>query len=205
MGKITGDRWATDGRIPTSDPAPPFAFLCPITIALFGCTAVATAYLAQHALGMSPCPLCLLERWPYRVLILVGLAGFVLRGRYRRTGLWIAVLVTASSLALASLHFGVEQHWWPSPLPECNAPLLDMSNINALMASMPSKPSKPCDAANFLISGLPLSFVAMNWLYSLAGLGALLTYLSVSRKSPQSLREVTTKLALQNSLAARKT
>ena len=35
------------------------------------------------------------------------------------------------------------------------------------MANLPATPAKPCDAPNFLIPGLPLSFTAMDCLYAL--------------------------------------
>ena len=34
----------------------------------------------------------------------------------------LVVLSMLASVALAFIHVGVEQHWWPSPLPECAAP-----------------------------------------------------------------------------------
>ena len=41
-----------------------------------------------------------------------------------------------------------------------------------MMRSLAAAPNKPCDAATYLIPGLPLSMAAMNLIYGL-GLGAL--------------------------------
>jgi disulfide bond formation protein DsbB len=154
-----------------------------LLVLLAGALAIAVAYGAEHLLGMAPCPLCLWERWPYRIAILLGLLALCLPGRWPRPILWLLLLVLLAAAGLAFLHLGVEQHWWPSPLPECNAPHLNASSFSTLMASLPSRPSKPCDAANYLIPGLPLSFVTMNFLYASLCLVALAAYLGRRTRS----------------------
>ncbi len=130
--------------------------------------AMAIALMAEHLLGFAPCALCLWERWPYRVLIVLGLVAAVLPCRRARSVLWLALLVALVETALAAVHVGVEQHFWPSPLPECIAPRFTGGNIAQMLKAMPAHPAKPCDSPSFLISGLPLSMVAMNLLYALA-------------------------------------
>ncbi len=122
--------------------------------------ALGVAYFAQFDLALVPCPLCLLERWPYRAIIGLGLLAFLLPPLGARPLLWLIVLVLLGEAALAFLHVGVEFHWWPSPLPECNGILIPG-------APLPMTPSKPCDQATYLIAGLPLSMAAMNLLYAL--------------------------------------
>ncbi len=41
--------------------------------ALLGAAALGVAWIAEHRLSMAPCALCLMERWPYRVLLAMGL------------------------------------------------------------------------------------------------------------------------------------
>jgi disulfide bond formation protein DsbB len=147
-------------------------------VLLLGVLALGTAFAAQDFLGMAPCELCLWERWPYRVLIVLGLAALCLPRRARRGLLWVAFLVLLCGTGVAFLHIGVEQHWWPSPLPECNASNLITGNLSALVASLPAAPAKPCDAPNFLIPGLPISFAMMDLILAAVcavGLGAYLS------------------------------
>ncbi|GAB0113421.1 disulfide bond formation protein B [Acidisoma sp. C75] len=144
---------------------------------LAGLAALLLAYGAQDLLGMVPCELCLWERWPYRILVALGLLGLLLpaglpRG-LRRALLWLALLALSANVAIAFVHVGVEHGWWPSPLPECNASNLLTTNLSQLMARLPARPAKPCDAPSFLIPGLPLSFATMDLLYALLCLGLL--------------------------------
>lgn len=139
--------------------------------------ALGLALASEHWGGLVPCPLCLLERWPYRVAIVLSLVAVIVPRQPARLLLMLVVLAMLADTALAVIHVGVEQHFWPSPLPECAAPHITGSTVADRLAQMPTRPSKPCDEPTFLIPGLPLSMAAMNLLYALAfalGLGAVL-------------------------------
>ncbi len=153
-----------------------------LAAALAAVVALAVAEGAEHWLGIVPCALCLLERWPWRVAVVLGLAAALARPRRAGRGLLaLLALCLLASAGLAFLHVGVEQGLWPSPLPECAAPEIHGTNLAQLLASMPARPSKPCDAPSFLIPGLPLSMAAMNLLYSLASFGLLAAWLLRNR------------------------
>ncbi|GAB0117451.1 hypothetical protein Acid7E03_15230 [Acidisoma sp. 7E03] len=100
-------------------------------------------------------------------MILLGLLALALPGRLAALCLWLGATALLADVGVAFIHVGVEWHWWPSPLPECSASNLVTHDLAALMKSLPSRPAKPCDAPNYLIPGLPLSFAAMDFLYAL--------------------------------------
>jgi|BEDMetMinimDraft_2_1075160.scaffolds.fasta_scaffold04439_5 disulfide bond formation protein DsbB len=129
--------------------------------------ALAVAHGAEYA-GLVPCPLCLLERWPYRIAFPLGLLALLAppRGLLRRGLLILAFLVFLGEAGLAFVHVGVEQKFWPSPLPECQAPRLTGLSPAERLAAMPAHPAKPCDDPTYLIPGLPLSMAALNGLYA---------------------------------------
>lgn len=52
-----------------------------------------------------------------------------------------------------------------------------------MMRSLAAAPTKPCDAATYLIEGLPLSMAAMNLIYGL-GLGVLALVLARRSSRP---------------------
>ena len=104
-----------------------------------------------------PCALCLLERWPYRVAIVLGLLAAVVPHRWARALLVLVVLSMLADVAMAVVHVGVEQRYWPSPLPECIAPRFTGGSIAERLAQMPARPAKPCDDAAYLIPALPMS------------------------------------------------
>ncbi len=136
--------------------------------ALAAAFALGLALASERWEGLVPCALCLLERWPYRAAIVLGLLACVVPHRWARALLVLVVFAVLIDTAMAIVHVGVEQHFWPSPLPECAAPRFAGGSIAERLAQMPARPSKPCEDAAYLIPGLPISMAAMNLLYSLA-------------------------------------
>lgn len=149
--------------------------------ALGAAAALGVAYASEVWGELVPCALCLLERWPYRIVIVLGLLAALSPRGLVRPLLMLAILCLLADAAIAAVHVGVEFKWWPSPLPECAAPHITGASIAERLASMPSRPSKPCDEPTFLIPGLPLSMAAMNMLFALVFAALLATSLSFNR------------------------
>jgi disulfide bond formation protein DsbB len=142
------------------------------TVALLGSLAAAAALAVAHGTeiwgGLPPCPLCLWQRWPYRVAVVLGIVGALAPTRFTRAIILAMVVTIAADAAVAAVHVGVELGAWPSPLPSCYAPTFRPgASIAERLAAMPFRPDKPCDEPTFLIPGLPLSMAAMNLIYAL--------------------------------------
>jgi disulfide bond formation protein DsbB len=150
-------------------------------VAVAAAAALGVAYASEVWGGLVPCALCLVERWPYRIVIVLGLLGAIAPRGLARVLLMLAVVTLLAGAVIAAVHVGVEFKWWPSPLPECAAPHISGSSIAERLASMPSRPSKPCDDPTFLIPGIPLSMAAMNMLFALAFAAFLAGSLAVTR------------------------
>jgi disulfide bond formation protein DsbB len=148
----------------------------PISLRSYRAAGLAAAAAAAIALGIAvgserweglvPCALCLVERWPYRIAIVLGLAAAVLPLKTARVAQALLALTVLAGAVLAAIHVGVELHWWPSPLPECAAPTFGGGSIAERLARMPATPAKPCDDPTYLIPGLPLSMAAMNLIFA---------------------------------------
>lgn len=151
--------------------------------ALAAAAALGLALASERWGGLVPCALCLVERWPYRVAIVLGLIGSIAPPRVARILLALLVLALLAAAALAFVHVGVEQAWWPSPLPECAAPhLATGGSIAERLAHMPARPAKPCDEPTYLIPFLPISMAAMNLIYATTLAVALATFLFTRRR-----------------------
>lgn len=149
--------------------------------------ALGLALASEYWGGLLPCSLCLLERWPYRIAMVLGALAIVAPRPAVRPVLWLIVLVMIASAELAIMHVGVEQHLWQNPINECAAPQLNGSLLGDLL-QLSSRPPMPCDRATYLIPFVPLSMAAMNALYA-AGTAALLaTFLLPGTRHPTPLR-----------------
>lgn len=149
--------------------------LAGMLVAGAGLFALGMAYFSEYVLHLIPCPLCYIERWPYRIIIALGLIGALAPRRIARGLFGLAVLVMLGDVAIAFVHIGAEQHWWPSPLPECNVAPPDFG-------AMPLAPSASCDSPVYLVPGLPISFATMDLLYALTVAAAISAYLTLNQR-----------------------
>ncbi len=155
------------------------------SLALFGLLGCAAALAVAHGselfLGLNPCAFCLIERWPYRIGLVLAAIALLLPRRPARGVLWLLALVVLAACGLSLVHVGVEQHWWPDPLPACSAPDFSGMTMAQRLAAMPARPAKPCEDPDYLIRGLPISMAQMAFAYALALCACLAIWLSRSR------------------------
>lgn len=149
--------------------------LAGLVTALVAAVVLGLAYYAQYGLRLVPCELCLLERWPYRVTVVLGILALVLGGRAGRGLVGLAGLAMFINVLIAGLHAGVEFHWWASPFPECNGLLTPG-------ASLPMLPSVSCDRGVYLLSWLPLTMTQMDFIGSICFVILLVFMVSRTRR-----------------------
>jgi disulfide bond formation protein DsbB len=145
-----------------------------LALALLAAAAPLLALASEGLLGLAPCALCLWQRWPYWAAAGLALAAALApRGAWRRGLLGAAGVAVLASGAIAAFHAGVEQGWWPSPLPGCQVPLAAPgASVEEMLRTLAPAPSRPCDAPVYPVPGLPVSMAQMNLAYAL-GLGAI--------------------------------
>lgn len=143
--------------------------------ALIAAAALGVAYFAEYGLHLVPCELCLLERWPYRIALILGVLALLLGRRLARGLVALAGLVMLVNVGISFLHMGVEWRWWPSPLPECNG-------ILTPGAALPMVPSVSCDKGVYLLSWLPISMTQMDFIGSVCFVILLFYMVSRTRK-----------------------
>lgn len=134
--------------------------LAGIIAAFIAVLALGVAYYAQYILHLVPCELCLLERWPYRLVIVLGLLALLSGGFLGRILVALAGVVMLANVGIAGLHAGVEFHWWVSPFPQCNG-------ILGASGALPALPSVSCDRGVYLWSWLPLTMTQADFIGSL--------------------------------------
>lgn len=155
-----------------------------LIVALAAASALGFALASERFAGLVPCALCLVERWPYRIAMILALVGLVLPRRWGWVVLWMCMLLLLAAAAAGFVHMGVEHGWWPSPLPECMAPNLRGLSMSERLARMPAIPSKPCDEPTYLIPWLAVSMAEMNMIYALALAAGLAIFAWSNRRSP---------------------
>ena len=128
----------------------------PIFVLVTSAVVMAAVLLAQYWGGLAPCELCLSERWPWDVAIVVSLVAAMVGSRAALpwlTLLLALVFIVGSGLAL--YHFGVERHWFAGP-SACTAggtPATLDALKNQLMRQQPVR----CDEPAWTLAGVSLA------------------------------------------------
>lgn len=151
--------------------------LYPALLILVGMSALATAYTAQFGFGLEPCILCLYQRVPFALSIVLGLVG-LWRPAWLVGVFTLATILFAVNTSIAVYHVGVEQHWWTSAVG-CGGKLVTQVSPADLMASLTTKPAKSCDDVDWTMFGI--SIAGWNIVFS-GALAATCLYVLRTRK-----------------------
>ncbi len=138
----------------------------PIFVLVTCAIVIATVLLAQYWGGLAPCELCLTERWPWDVAIVISFVAAMVGSRGAVS--WVALTlagVFVVGVALAFYHVGVEQHWFAGP-SACTASAGTPGTLDALKAQLLHQQPVRCDEPAWTLFGVSLA--GWNLLASLA-------------------------------------
>ena len=125
--------------------------------------AIISALIIQYWLDHEPCKLCLYQRIPYFLAILLIIKIFFFK-RYEKITLLILSLMFIGSTALAFYHFGIEQGFFNESLA-CTTPDVSKTLSKEQLMELLKQNSVSCKDVSFKILGLSLA--AINTIFSL--------------------------------------
>ena len=77
-------------------------------IFLFSFIALISAFFIEHVLGYQPCNLCLIERIPYGLSIIIIMVAFLTK-KNQKFLILLLILTFIFSFAISFYHYGIEQ------------------------------------------------------------------------------------------------
>ncbi len=122
-----------------------------------------SAFIIQYQLGHQPCKLCVYQRIPYIVAILL-LIKIIFIKKYEKITLLILFFVFIGSAILAFYHFGIEQGFFRETFACSAENQLKTISKEELLEQL-SKNVISCKDVSFKILGLSLA--AINSIFSL--------------------------------------
>ena len=120
---------------------------------------LAGALAFEYIGGLSPCVLCMYQRWVYVCAAAMGLFAWLLRKNpfLARLFISLASLSFFVESAVAAFHTGVEQQWWEGS-SECQGDAIDLSlSTEELMAQLLDKPVARCDQIPWDLFGISMA------------------------------------------------
>lgn len=140
------------------------------TLAAAGSALLLLAALGfQYIGGLAPCDLCITQRWPHLVAVVMGVLAWFVPPRilWRTIGL-LAALATAG---YGLYHTGVERAWWQGPTACSGGGNVGALSPEDLLQQILAAPVVRCDAVAWEFLGLSMA----SW-NALASLGLALLW-----------------------------
>jgi disulfide bond formation protein DsbB len=132
-----------------------------------GAVSLGAAFGSQYFGGLQPCVLCIYQRYPYGVVIALGLLA-LLAWRQPKLAAGLTLLAAIAlfvDAGIAVFHVGVEQHWWKGT-NECSNLIDPNLSIEDLKKALQEQPVVACDEVAWSLFGI--SMAGYNFLYATA-------------------------------------
>ena len=139
-----------------------------VLLATLGSAALLGGAFVFQSLGYAPCRMCLWQRWPHAVAILVGIVALT-RPALMRPLAALGGLAALTTAAIGVFHTGVERDWWDGPAACTGAGSLGTGDL----LSTDIAPVVMCDDVTWQLLGL--SMASWNALLSLVLVALWLT------------------------------
>ena len=133
-----------------------------VILAIISLTLI-SALIIQYWLDQQPCKLCLYERIPYFLSMLLIIKILFIK-KYEKVTLLILFLVFMSSAVLAFYHFGIEQGFFSESLACTTGDISKTLSKEELLQQLKQN-SISCKDVSFKMLGLSLA--AINTIFSL--------------------------------------
>ncbi len=134
-----------------------------LIIFIFVSTILLSTFIIEYGLNHKPCKLCLYERIPYFLSILLIVKIFFIRGNEKIVLLILSLIFIASSI-LAFYHFGIEQGFFEESLACTTESSLNNLTKEELLKQLSQK-TISCKDVSFKILGFSLA--AINTIFSI--------------------------------------
>ena len=132
-------------------------------ILIFSIIALISAYFIEHVLGHKPCNLCLIERLPYILSIIIILTNFIVK-KFEKYIFIFLVFTFLCATIVSFYHFGIEQGFFKeSIICDANNVIENMTKEDLLNELQ--KKTISCKNVSFTFFGLSLA--AINTIVSI--------------------------------------
>lgn len=111
------------------------------------------AFAFQHIGGLHPCEMCIWQRWPHAIALLLASLALFVPGMGKRALLLLAALAELVTAGIGVFHAGVEQRWWQGPTA-CSASDLGSGDF---LSNVMATPVVQCDQIAWSLAGISMA------------------------------------------------
>ena len=123
----------------------------------FSALVLLLVYYLEFFLGVEPCKLCIYQRFPYFIVILLAISSLLIKDlRIKKLTFIFYILIFSISLIMSIYNFGIEKNLW-NTLTGCEANIKSFSNGNNLKEYLLNKDYVSCSDVSFKFLGISLA------------------------------------------------
>jgi len=130
-----------------------------IYIFLINIFIILSALFIEYILNVKPCVLCIYERYPYYLILLLS-ALFFLKNNWKNQLMVLIILTSIVSFFLAGYHVGIE-NGLINELSSCKTEVSKNMSKDILLKELQSKLAPSCKDVDFKLFGLSLASINM--------------------------------------------
>jgi disulfide bond formation protein DsbB len=157
------------------------SFAIPLRLTLIASIAsLAAALTSQYVGGLKPCELCIAQRVPFVVVIVLALLGLWkhIHGKKLLAVIGLAFLINSG---IASYHTGVEKHWIQGPTACTSGEAPANQSMDDFLKKIQAAAIVSCDQPQWEFHGITMAAMNAVWCLMLAGA----TFAALRQKRPQ--------------------
>lgn len=123
------------------------------------------AVFTQFVLGLTPCEMCVWQRWPHWAAIALALLGIAARKEsWSDYVIDFAAIAIAVSGLIGAYHAGVEYGWWEG-VTSCTSVSTPAASSEEMLNTIMNAPLVRCDVPQWTLLGISLA--GFNFVISL--------------------------------------
>ncbi|NQU72398.1 MAG: disulfide bond formation protein B [Rhodospirillales bacterium] len=118
-----------------------------------------SALASQYWGGLTPCKLCIWQRWPYVVTIAAAVLALIMFRSQggRRVLMGVCAIAFAIGGCIAVYHAGVEQGWFPGPISCTGEATMAAQTVEDLRRLLLAQPVVRCDEIQWSLYGISMA------------------------------------------------
>ena len=137
-----------------------------IIILLISTVAIGSALIAENIFNISPCKMCLYQRYPYYFIIFISLIFLLFKKFFPKLYVWLIELSLIIGMFFSMWHVGIEQNILPG-LSNCTSKIKKTDSLINLKNQILKQTAIPCDEISWSIIGFSAATINSLLLISL--------------------------------------
>ena len=126
-------------------------------ILIISAVALSSVYFIENVLGYKPCNLCLIERWPYIIAIILILTNLIISKLEKIILIKLSIIFAAATI-LSFYHVGIEQGFFEESSVCTSNNEINSSNKEDIIKEL-QKEVVSCKNVEFIFFGLSLATI----------------------------------------------